>query len=171
MSGKDHLKVTRAGGGLFVNGSNMKTEVVWSRDLRLSRAEGPFQHHVNVSATITLNAFQKERLGTNEFLEYSQDNIKEIKLRIINNELTLVRLRPEAIEMGTGAGLLVCGNEKDIKRDFRKSEVVALIMQKELLDPIDVFVSKHNVKVNAQKDLQILTTQLSDEGFEPQMSF
>jgi hypothetical protein len=164
MSGKGHLKVTRAGGGLYVNGSNIKTEVLWLKDLRLSRAEGPFQN------IVSLNASQKVRLSPNEFLEYSQDNIKDIKKGIINNELTLVRLRPDSIEMGSGAGLLVRGNEKDIKRDFKKSEVVALIMQEELLEPLEEFVSKHNVKVSAQKELQVLTTQSSEDGFEPKMS-
>jgi hypothetical protein len=164
MSGKDHLKVTRDGGGLYVNGSSTKTEVLWLKDLRLSRAEGPFQN------IVSLNASQKDRLSPNAFLEYSQDNIKNIKERIINNELTLVRLRPDSIEMGSGAGLLVRGNEKDIKRDFKKSEVVALVMQEELLEPLEEFVSKHNVKVNAQKELQVRTTQLSEEGYEPGMS-
>jgi hypothetical protein len=164
MSGKGHLKVTRAGGGLYVNGSNFKTEVLWLKDLRLSRAEGPFQN------IVSLNATQKERLLPNDFLEYSQDNMKDIKLGILNNELTLVRLRPDSVELGSGAGLLVRGNEKEIKTNFKKSEVVALVMHAELLEPLEEFVSKHNAKVNAQKEIQEFNTQLSQKGFEPEMT-
>jgi hypothetical protein len=160
MSGSEHLRVTRSGGGLYVNGSEMRTEVLWLKDLRRSCAEDPFRN------VVSLNGTQKGRLAANTFLEYTKDNKNDIKTRIIGKEISLVRLRSGSIELGSGAGLLVLGNESDIKKLFLKDAVVSIVMQEELLAPLEDFVSSHNAKIN----LQVKKEQPSQERFVPDYS-